>query len=164
MMQNNWYAYYICISGTIYRGDTMKDNKDMLSSIVKTAQMGQVGIRSVLPYATDSKLKSALCSQKREYDKIEREAYAIAKNKGWHITELSPVVKLMSNAYADTRLMIHGNDSKIAAMMINGNTRGIIKGLKNKHHSESIDKSVIDLSQKLLDCENENIRQMQGYV
>ena len=50
----------------------LKGSKDVLSSIVKTAQMGQVGIRSVLDTNMRPGLRSALESQLREYDSIEK--------------------------------------------------------------------------------------------
>ena len=49
-------------------------------------------------------------------------------------------------------------------MMIQGNTRGMIKGLKNLHRMTTKDERVQILSQKLLDCENANIRQMHGFL
>ena len=49
-------------------------------------------------------------------------------------------------------------------MMIQGNTRGMIKGLKTLHQFGQQDEQINTLSQKLLDCETANIRQMQGYL
>lgn len=142
----------------------MKDNKELLSSILKTTQMGQVGIRTVLDHAVRPGLKQALQSQLREYDSIEQEAHAIAAARGWELEELDPMAKTMSKIYAGTNLSFGSVDSKIAAMMIQGNTRGMIKGLKNQHHSRNTDTRIAQLCQKLLDCENANIRQMQGYL
>ena len=126
--------------------------------------MGQVGIRSVMDFAVRNDFKNALKSQLKEYDEIEREAHAIAAARGWDVAELDPTVKFMSKAYARANLRISGSDSKIAAMMIQGNTRGMIKGLKNLHRYNKSDQQVSALSQRLLDCETQNIRQMQGYV
>ena len=142
----------------------MKNSKDVVGSILKTAQIGQTGIRSVMPYVTNHSLMDALRSQKREYDIIEREAYALAATKGWELKELSMMSKVMSRAYATSKLITGNPNSKIAAMMINGNTRGLIKGLKNEHNGDVSDDAVHTLSLKLLNCENENIKQMQGYV
>lgn len=142
----------------------MKNNIDVLSSILKTTQMGQIGIRAVMDKATKPELKKALKSQLREYDTIEREAHAIAAQNDWKVNELDPSVKAMATMYAKMNLSYGYVDSKIAAMMIQGNTRGMIKGLKNSHHVKNGDHSVLALSQKLLDCEKENIQQMQGYV
>ena len=142
----------------------MKSSKDILSSVLKTTQMGQIGIRAVLNQAVRPAIKEELRSQLKEYDSIEQEAHAIAASRGWEIEELDPAVKAMAKMYARTNLTFGNVDSKIAAMMIQGNTRGMIKGLKNCHHSNSNDERVLALSQKLLDCESANIKQMQGYV
>lgn len=142
----------------------MKDSKDLLSSVVKTTQMGQVGIRCVMKNAVKSDMKKALKSQLKEYNAIEQEAQSIASARGWQIEELDPAVKYMAGMMTRARLMGQDVDSKIAAMMIQGNTRGTIKTLKNLHRYQKQDKCISDLSQRLLDCETENIRQMQGYL
>ena len=126
--------------------------------------MGQVGIRAVEDYAIKADLKKALQDQLREYDAIEREANAIASSRGWELKNLDPMAKTMSKMYARTNLHFGKADSKIAAMMIQGNTRGMIKGLKNLHHAKNTDARIETVAQKLLDCDNANIKQMQGYL
>ena len=142
----------------------MKTSEEVLSSILKTTQMGQVGIRAVLNQAVKPELKSALQSQLHEYDAIEEEALEIANARGWNPEELDPATRAMSKMYARTNLTFGHVDSKIAAMMIQGNTRGVIKTLKNHHHAQGCDEKVAALSRKLIQCENDNIRQMQGHV
>lgn len=142
----------------------MKGSKDVLSSIVKTTQMGQVGIRSVLNAPLRASLKDALRSQLREYDSIEREALILASSRGWELEQLDPAVKYMANMMTKTRLRFGNTSSKTAAMMIQGNTRGIIKGYKNLNQFAQPDEQVSKLSRKLLDCEQENIKQMQGFL
>ena len=73
----------------------MKNSMDMLSSVLKTTQMGQVGIRSVLDTSMRPGLRKALESQLREYDSIETEAHAIASQRGWELKELDPAVRMM---------------------------------------------------------------------
>lgn len=142
----------------------MKGSKDVLSSIIQTAQMGQIGIRSVLNAPLRENLKSALRSQLREYDTIEREALDLAQVKGWKLKELNPAVKHMTNMMTKTKLSYGDRNSKAAALMIQGNTRGIIKGYKNLNQFAVPDERIAALSRKLLDCEKENIQQMQGYL
>ena len=142
----------------------MKDSKDLLSSILKTTQMGQIGIRSVLKNSMRNSLRCALKSQLEEYDSIEKEAHIIATSRGWELEELDPKIKGMVNLKVRAQLILGDTDSKIAAMMIHGNTRGMIKSLKNLHQFNHSDQRVSVLSQRLLDCENANIKQMQGYL
>ncbi len=142
----------------------MKDSKDILSSLLKTTQMGQIGIRSVTGAANSAGLKKALNDQKKEYDAIEKEAYDLAAQRHWQLNELNPAVRSMADMMSRSKLMYGKCDSKIAAMMVQGNTRGVIKGLKNLHRYHQNDGAVTALAQKLLDCENRNIRQMEGFL
>lgn len=142
----------------------MKNDHEMLSSILKTTQMGQIGIRSVLDTSMRPGLRKALQSQLREYDTIESEAHEIASQRGWDLREIQPGRRLMTDLMARMKLS-HGNsDSKIAGMVIQGNTRGMITGLKNLHQYPQQDSRVSTLSQRLLDCETANIRQMQAFL
>ena len=126
--------------------------------------MGQVGIHYVLKTPLNASLRKELRSQLQEYDAIEQEAQTIASNRGWILEELDPTVKFMAGMTTRAKLRIGNPDSKAAAMMIQGNTRGMIKSLKNIHQFCGHDESVCRLSQKLLDCEVNNIRQMQGFL
>ncbi len=142
----------------------MKNNKAMLSSVLKTCQMGQIGIRSVLDLCEKPELRAALESQLLEYDTIESEAHGIAARRGWDLPELDPAVHFMTDMM--TRMKAKGKDcdSKTAEMMIMGNTKGMVKSLKNLHRLPMQDALVTSLAQKLLDCETANIRQMQGFL
>lgn len=145
-------------------GDVMKGSKDLLSSIIKTTQMGQAGIHSVLKAPLNPSLRSALQSQLKEYDQIEQEAQAIATSRGWVLEELDPVLRRMSTMMARAQLSFGDTDYKATAMAIQGNTKGMIKGLHNLRQLCQEDDRVCRLSQKLIDCENANIRQMQGFL
>ena len=142
----------------------MKSSKEVLSSVLKTTQMGQVGIRSLLDTSMRPALRKALESQLREYDSIESEAHSIASQRGWELRELDPAVRFLSDRMTRMKLSRGNRDSKIADMMIQGNTKGMIKGLKNLHQYPHQDDRISNISQKLLDCETANIRQMQGFL
>lgn len=142
----------------------MKTSKELLSSLLKTAQMGQIGIRSVLDTSMDPSLRAALHAQLREFDAIETEAHSIASQRGWELSDLDPAVRFVTDRMTRFRLTGKHTDSRIADMMIQGNTKGMIKNLQNMHQFDSEDQRVRILSQKLLDCENAGIRQMQAFL
>ena len=126
--------------------------------------MGQVGIRSVMNKAVRTDLKKALQSQLKEYDRFESQAFNIAAARGWELKEVDPMVRSMANMMSRAKLAFGAQDSKIAAMMIQGNTRGIIMGMKDLHQTRQVDQQVQDISQRLLDTEEANIKQMQGFL
>ncbi len=142
----------------------MKGSKDILSSILKTTQMGQIGIRSILKSSLQSGLRTELNSQLKEYDAIEQEAHGIALSRGWELKELDPAIKSMTDMMTRSRLSFGNADSKAAQMMIQGNTRGIIKGYKNLNQFPPSDATVANLAQKLIDFEETNNKQLQGFL
>ena len=109
-------------------------------------------------------LRKALEQQLREYDQIETEAHALASQRGWELKDLDPALRMMSNMVTRMKLSAGGSESKIADMMIQGSTKGMIKGLRNMHQFPREDSRISALSQKLLDTENANIRQMQAFL
>ena len=142
----------------------MKTSQEMLSSILKTTQMGQVGIRSVLNASMRPGLRKALESQLQEYDSIESQAHAIAGQRGWELSDLQGGVRMMTDMMTRMKLSYGNADTKIAGMMIQGNTRGMITGLKNLHQYNSLDCQISGLYQWLLHYETAKFRQMQSFL
>ena len=142
----------------------MKSNKDLLSSVLKTTQMGQIGIRGCMKASISEPLRNVLNAQLQEYDAIEAEAHALASRRGWELPELDPAIRFMTDAMIRMRLRGTRNGSKIADMMIRGNTRGVVKGIRNLHMLGEPDEKLRTLCQKLLDCEKTGIRQLEGFL
>jgi len=142
----------------------MNESKQVLDGLISTVQMGQLGIRAVMDYAVRVELKNALQSQLAEYDKVETQAHELAEARNWELKEVNPAIRSMAAWMSKMRLSFGRPDSKIAAMMIQGNTRGMILGLKDLHAAKRLDESVKNLGKHLLDLEEANIRQMQGFL
>lgn len=142
----------------------MKQNQQFLCSLLKTIQLGQAEIRSVLDTSLGSSLRNTLEGQLREYDSIETEAFTIALQRGWDLPELDPGRRFLKDRLTRMRLNGRNTDSRIADILIQGNTKGMIQGLKNLHQFDGKDHQIRILSQKLLDCETAHIRQMQSFL
>ena len=139
-------------------------NREYLSFLLKTAQAGQVEIRSILDTSMDPGLRSALEEQLREYDSMETEALTIALQRGWELAVLDPGRSFLTDRATRFRLNCRNTDSAIADIMIQKNTKAMIRGLKNLHQFQDEDAQIRILSQKLLDCETASIRQLQQYL
>lgn len=142
----------------------MNSAKEILTSVLKTTQMGQIGIRSALDMEINQELRTAMESQLSEYDAIESEAQRLAKSRNWKLKEVNPSIRAMTNQMTRTRLSFGNRDSKLAAMMIQGNTRGIIKGTKMMNHPAQQDADVLQLGKKLLKTEDNNVAQMKKFL
>ena len=142
----------------------MKTNKQMLSSILKTTQLNQMEIRSILDTSMRPGLRKALEGQLLEYNTIENEAHSIASSRGWELPEVQPARKFLSDMSTHLTLTYGNTASKIACLLIQNNTNDMIRGLKNVHQYNGQDSQVSTLCQKLLDCETANIRQLQNFL
>jgi hypothetical protein len=137
---------------------------EMLNTIRKTVQMGQVGIEAVLPSAEDPRFSAALRQQLAEYHQISKDADSLLKTIGGTPKDISSMVTVCAKASGRMRAKYAGNTSGIAEMMIEGNTKGMIKSIQNRNQYQCRDQRVDQLSQKLLDTEVHNIEQMKAYL
>ena len=142
----------------------MTDNEKILTQINQITQMGQSGINCVMEKASQPALRQALKVQRLEYQKLGAQAKNLAKAKGLNPRDSSALAKHMSSMGSRMKLMTRDPDSKIADMMIQGNTRGMIQSLKGMHRAKHTDPEVAKLAQSLLDTQINNIRQMEGFV
>ena len=142
----------------------MKENKQMLESILYTVQYAQAGIRTALDTAMRPGLRKALEAQLKDYNSIESEAHEIAASRGWEIRNLEPASRFVTGMYTRLRLSFGNTDSRLAQIMITENTRGMISNIKQLHQMATPDIRIENLSQKLLDSSNVGIRQMQGFL
>lgn len=142
----------------------MLNDEQILSSMLHTVQMGQTGIRSVISRAINPDLKRELKDQLQEYDALEKETLSLAKNKGLALKDLNPALETMSSMMSWIQLLGGEVDSKIAGMLIQGNTRGMILGLKNLRKAHKADPQIRDLAQRVLNRENMNIQKSQPYL
>ena len=140
------------------------NEEKFLTSVLHTVQMGQTGIRSVMKNAVGAQLKTELKAQLKEYDALEKETLRLAESKGFDLKDLNPALETMSTMMSKVQLMGGEVDSKIAGMLIQGNTRGMILGLKNLRKASKVDSNVRDLAQRLLNRENMNIQKSQQFL
>ena len=124
----------------------MLTEAELLQYIYQTTEMGRDGIQSVLPHAEDETFHQALEQQLTEYEK------------------LNPMVKASSEMMSAMKTMADHSTSKIAEMMIQGNTMGMTKSLKHLHDYHGKDERVRDLANKLLKTEEANIQQMKKFL
>ena len=142
----------------------MKSSKDILGSVVKTAQMGKTGLQCVLEAQIRPSLRENLEKQVVIYDQIAKEALDLAHGRNWQVEQLGSVSRACSRMVSRMWLNRGNADSKAAAMVMQGSTRGLIQGLNNLHQFPYQDTAVSTLAQRLLDLETEALGQMQSYL
>lgn len=136
----------------------------MLNEIRKSTKMGQVGIHAVMKGGLSDEFHNVLKSQMEEYDAIYHEADSLLREHGGKEKNLSALAKWGNTMASSMKLKMDNSRSKIAQMMIEGNTKGMIKSIQSIRSMGVLDPKVSALSNRLLQTEQANIDQMKAYL
>ena len=143
----------------------MQNEIEMLRSIRQSTEMGCSGIRAVLPEAQNPAMQSALRSQWKEYDSIYAEANRLLRERGVRLSGVNPLAKYGSMLTAKLRVRSSRNTTaRIAEMLVQGNTRGMVKSMQNLRAMGVLDPKVSSLSTRLLQTEQANIEEMKHFL
>lgn len=143
---------------------TLINDVQMLTYVLQTAEMGCQGISAVRKCVNDSKVDGVLCEHLIKYGKLYHCASAMLKNRGEDISHITPMVKAMTRYSARRDLKRDSSSSHIAEMMIKGNTMGVNKISRHIRQYDGNDPHVEKLARKMLDTNEENIREMKDFL
>lgn len=141
----------------------MLPETEMLQYIYKTADMGVSGIDAVLKRLEESPVKEALEGQRKDYERIGREARRLLERQGAEVTQAGGAAKASAHWMAAGKLALDHSPSKVAEMTIQGTTMGITKTLKHLHDNPDGGEAV-ELGQQLLALQESGVEQMKAYL
>ena len=142
----------------------MNHDTQMLQGICKSTEMGQSGIRSVMKSAKDPAMQRALASQLREYDAIHNQADRLLRDRGESAQRIPGMALTFSRMSAGMKMAMDSSSSAIAGMMIQGNTKGMVKSMRQNRALTILDPKVSGLNNRLLQTELSNIEQMKSFL
>lgn len=142
----------------------MSSENQLLGHIYQTAEMGREGIQSVLKYAGEPKLVSALNSQMDEYEQLQNAAGALLQARGEPPKGIGPMARVSSEVMSTMKAMTDRSASNIAEMVIQGSTMGVTKSLRTIRDCDLRDNGVRRLADRLLETERANIEQMKRFL
>ncbi len=143
----------------------MTNDVDMLNSIRKSTEMGIYGIQAVMEETGNPALYKELENQMAEYEKIYDSADTLLKERGGKAENVSPMAKIGSSMSAKMKIrMAKDPNAKVAELMMQGNTKGMIKSIHNNRTMGVLDPKVSGLSNRLLQTEQANIDTLKGFL
>lgn len=142
----------------------MINDVEMLTYVLQNAEMGCYGITSVRKQIHNSNVDSVLCEQLVKYGKLYHCATQMLKNRGEEPQHVSPVTKAMTRIASARDLKRDPSSSHIAEMMIKGSTMGVNKMARHIRNYDGKDRNVHTLARKMLNTEEENLRELTSYI
>ena len=137
---------------------------DMLKCIAQNAELGCHGAPAARQRIDNKAVDDLLLTQLTRYGKIFHAAGQMLRNRGESVHHISPVAKTMTRLSAQMDLRRDSTPSHVAEMMIKGSTMGVNKLVHNLREYDRADSSVTLLAKKLLDTEEEHIRELRAFV
>ena len=110
-------------------------------------------------------VKAHLTARDMEYDSIYAEADRLLRERGVRLSGVNPLAKYGSMLTAKLRVRSSRNTTaRIAEMLVQGNTRGMVKSMQNLRAMGVLDPKVSSLSTRLLQTEQANIEEMKHFL
>lgn len=141
----------------------MKDTQ-LLQYVHKTAEMGIEGLRDVEDRIQNQNLRRAVRRQIAEYQEISKESGEMLRAKGEEPEEPGLMARMSSEVMSTAKTFPEASASKIAEMVIQGNTMGITKGIKHLNDYAGDDPKVRALARRLISTEQDNVEQMKQFL
>ena len=141
----------------------MKDTQ-LLQYVHKTAEMGIEGLRDVEDRIRDQALHRAVRQQIAEYREISRQSGELLRARGEEPEEPDLMARVSSEVMSTAKTFPEADPSKIAEMVIQGNTMGITRGTRHLNDYAGDDPKVKALARRLISTEQDNVEQMKQFL
>lgn len=142
----------------------MKQDEQLLNKIYQDTKMGEENINVLLRSVGETKLRSDLITQMEGYaslnTKAKRQIYENRKNP----VEEAFFTKLMASGATRMNAAKASTPQKVAEMMIQGSTMGIVEAKKALNQCKNVSGSARKLADEVIRFEQNNIERLKEYL
>ena len=149
--------------GDFYMKEKNNTNIKFLNLIYQNAEMGLIGIDTVLKKVENEKIAKIINEQRKEYETFLEDAKKILIKYGAKEEEISKLKELSSKVMAEAMTICKG-DKEIAKMMMTGNEKGVLEITAELNQYEGDDEEILDLAHRLLATEEHNREEFKQYL
>jgi hypothetical protein len=142
----------------------MDGNVELLNYIHQNAEMGKDTINQLIGISQDDEYKKMLRSQFEEYKMIYDSTNEKLKELNKEAKDINALSKVSTYAMINLKILANKSPSHISEMLIQGSTMGIIDLTKKLKEYSNADKKILDLVNKLLELEQNNVEECKKYL
>ena len=142
----------------------MNGNVEFLNYIHQNSEMGQDTIKQLVGISKDEEYKKMLQSQLEEYKMIYDTTDKKIKELNKQAKDINVFSKASTYFMVNLNTLVNKTPSHISEMLIQGSTMGIIDITKKINEYPNADKAILDLANKLLKLEQNNVEECKKYL
>ena len=136
----------------------------VLNCIYKNVSMGFEGVKSVLPYVKNNKFYELLESQGEKYKEFIMRAKTLAEDMGEELAPQNSFSTFWANMMIKMKLTVNSSTTKIAEMMLQGTTMGIIDMGKTLRHTPDVLPKTLDLAREVMEFEEDKVEALKHHL
>ena len=142
----------------------MNGNVELLNYIHQNSEMGQDTIKQLVGISKDEEYKKMLQSQLEEYKMIYDTTDKKIKELNNQAKDINVFSKASTYFMVNLNTLVNKTPSHISEMLIQGSTMGIVDITKKIKEYPNADKEILDLANKLLAFEQNNVEECKKYL
>lgn len=143
----------------------MNGNAELLNFVYQNSQMGVTTLTQLMDIVKDEEFKKRLESQYNEYKEIHKAAREMLNKNGYDEKGIDAFERIRTYMMINMQTMFDKSSSHIAEMLIIGSNMGVIDAVKNiKKYREEAEQDIINLMERLLRFEENNIQQLKEFL
>lgn len=145
----------------------MDENKELLTLIYQDADMGISSLTTLIRKLnkTDNKIKKVVEGELKGYEEFLKNTKKMMKEYKFDIDKKSIVSKLGSTMGINMEFMKDNSDSRVADMLIQGFTMGVLSiSKKIDNFSGDAKKDIINLAKDFRKFQQENVEMLKKYL
>lgn len=142
----------------------MNGNVELLNYIHQNAEMGKDTITQLIGISENEEYKKMLKSQLEEYNAIYDKANKKINDMNKEAKDINAFAKVSTYIMINLKTLMDKSPSHISEMLIQGSTMGIIDITKKLKEYPNADKEILDLANKLLVFEQNNVEECKKYL
>ncbi len=145
----------------------MDENKELLTLIYQDADMGISSLTTLIRRLnkTDNKIKKVVEGELKGYEEFLKKTKKMMKEYKFDIDKKSIVSKLGSTMGINMEFMKDNSDSRVADMLIQGFTMGVLSiSKKIDNFSGDAKKDIINLAKDFRKFQQENVEMLKKYL
>lgn len=145
----------------------MDENKELLTLIYQDADMGISSLTTLIRKLnkTDNKIKKVVEDELKGYEEFLKKTKKMMKEYKFDIDKKSIVSKLGSTMGINMEFMKDNSDSRVADMLIQGFTMGVLSiSKKIDNFSGDAKKDIINLAKDFRKFQQENVEMLKKYL
>ena len=142
----------------------MSSDLEILNEIHKGLVMGMESLSVITSKVGDQNFKDDLNYQYERYENILNRVNEKYQELGSQADDTSPMQKVMGWTQIQFNTISDKSNSHISEMLIQGNTMGIIKGVKELNQNPKADKDIKQILTDFVELQQNNIEKLKTYL